>query len=87
MEREISGTGMPFSIAWHRISSARAFFSHSSSTGMILSPGMKQTPVSSATTRSPAATRTSPIITVPLISTVSSRHLPVIGVISLAQIG
>jgi len=24
---------------------------------------------------------------VPLISTVSSRHLPVIGVISLAQIG
>ena len=48
---------------------------------------MKQTPVSSATTRSPAATRTSPIITVPLISTVSSRHLPVTGVISLAQTG
>ena len=34
-----------------------------------------------------ALNRTSPIITVPLISTVSSRHLPVIGVISLAQIG
>ena len=48
---------------------------------------MKQTPVSSATTRSPAATRTPAISILPLISTVSSRHLPVTGVISLAQTG
>src|SRR5262249_1173340 len=85
--RAMSGTGMPPSIALQRVSSAFDFFSASSSTSRMKSRGMKHTPVSSATTRSPAATRTSPISTSPLISTVSIRHLPVAGVISLDQIG
>src|SRR5580700_11281500 len=62
-----------------RASSSFFFFSHSSSTRKISARGMKTTPVSSATTRSPGLTRTSPIWISPLISTVSSRHLPVAG--------
>ena len=45
--------------------------------------GMKQIPVSSASTMSPGATRMPAISTSPLISTVSMRHLPVTGVISV----
>jgi hypothetical protein len=40
---------------------------------------MKQTPVSSASTRSPGLTATPQIVTGLLMATVSTRHLPVIG--------
>ncbi len=83
----MSGTAAPPTIALHRISSAFVFFSTSSITSRMQSRGMKQTPLSSATTRSPGYTRTSPISTTPLISTVSSRHLPVTEVTSLDHTG
>jgi hypothetical protein len=51
----MSGTGTPSSIALQRTASAFAFCSVASSTSSTTSRGMKQTPVSSATTRSPAA--------------------------------
>ena len=58
---EISGTAMPPSIALQRTSSALAFSSAAASTSTMRSRGMKQTPVSSATTRSPGETFTWPI--------------------------
>src|SRR5262245_45220720 len=59
--RVMSGTLTPSSIALQRTASAFAFCSAASSTSSTTSRGMKHTPVSSATTKSPGATRTSPI--------------------------
>ena len=58
-----------------------------SSTSTALARGMKQTPVSSASTMSPGATRNPQISTSALMATVSIRHLPGRGVISLDQMG
>jgi hypothetical protein len=52
-ERSTSGTDCPESIACTRFASDRAFFSAASRTSRMKSRGMKHTPVSSATTRSP----------------------------------
>ena len=48
---------------------------------------MKQTPVSSASTRSPGRTVMPQSATGLLMATVSTRHLPVIGLTLFDQIG
>ncbi len=82
-----SATLVPLSISALRLLSPASIWRAICSTSAARSRGTKATPASSAHTRSPGLTCTPQISTTPFTSTVSMRHLPVMGVKPLHHTG